>query len=79
MDAKQVDVMVADASHEVYVDKILDTIREAANVRGTGIAERTHEYVTTKIIPRLLFTLQFPVESGRIEHRNINHIWGKHG
>ena len=24
MDAKQVDVMVADASHEVYVDKILD-------------------------------------------------------
>ena len=43
MDAKQVDVMVADASHEVYVDKILDTIREAAQVRGTGIAERTHE------------------------------------
>ena len=34
MDAKQVDVMVADASHEVYVDKILDTIREAAKVRG---------------------------------------------
>ena len=45
----QVDVMVADASHEVYVDKILDTIREAAKVRGTGIAERTHEYVTTKM------------------------------
>ena len=30
MDSKQIDVMVADASHEVYVDKILDTIREAA-------------------------------------------------
>ena len=27
---KQIDVMVADASHEVYVDTILDTIREAA-------------------------------------------------
>ena len=39
----------ADASHEVYVDKILDTIREAAKVRGTGIAERTHEYVATKM------------------------------
>ena len=49
MDAKQIDVMVADASHEVYVDKILDTIREAAKVRGTGIAERTHEYLMTKI------------------------------
>ena len=47
MDSKQIDVMVADASHEVYVDKILDTIREAAKVRGTGIAERTHEYVAT--------------------------------
>ena len=34
MDAKQVDVMVADASHEVYVDKILDTIREAAKVQA---------------------------------------------
>ena len=36
MDSKQIDVMVADASHEVYVDKILDTIREAAKVRGTA-------------------------------------------
>jgi GNAT superfamily N-acetyltransferase len=49
MDNKKVDVMVADASHEVYVDKILETIREAAKVRGTGIAERTHEYVATKM------------------------------
>ena len=49
MDTKKVDVMVADASHEIYVDKILDTIREAAKVRGTGIAERTHEYVATKM------------------------------
>ena len=49
MDSKQIDVMVADASHEVYVDKILDTIREAAKVRGTGIAERRHEYVATKM------------------------------
>ena len=41
--------MVADGSHEVYVDTILDTIREAAKRRGTGIAERTHEYVATKM------------------------------
>lgn len=49
MSNKKIDVMVADASHEVYVDRILDTIREAAKVRGTGIAERTHEYLATKI------------------------------
>ena len=49
MDVMQIDVMVADASHEVYVDTILDTIREAAKKRGTGIAERTHEYIATKM------------------------------
>lgn len=42
-------ILVADASHEKYVDEILDTIREAAKKRGTGIAERTHEYVATKM------------------------------
>ena len=44
-----IEVLVADASHEKYVDTILDTIREAAKKRGTGIAERTHEYVATKM------------------------------
>lgn len=41
--------MVADASHEIYVDTILKTIEEAAQVRGTGIAKRTHGYLLTKI------------------------------
>lgn len=45
----EVDVMVADASHEAYVDTILDTIEAAAKVRGTGIAKRTHEYVAQKM------------------------------
>ncbi|MEG1564461.1 MAG: GNAT family N-acetyltransferase [Bacteroides sp.] len=49
MDIQPIDVMVADASHEIYVDTILETIRNAAKVRGTGIAERTHEYVATKM------------------------------
>ena len=46
---EEIKVMVADESHEKYVDIILDTISEAAKVRGTGIAKRTHEYLTTKI------------------------------
>lgn len=46
----EIDVMIADASHEIYVDKILSTIEEAAKVRGTGIAKRTHEYVAQKMI-----------------------------
>ena len=48
MDTQQIDVMVADASHEVYVDTILETIRNAAAVRGTGIAERTHFQLRAK-------------------------------
>src|SRR5574344_783019 len=46
---EEIEVMVADASHEVYVDEILETITAAAKVRGTGIAKRTHEYLAQKM------------------------------
>ena len=44
-----IDVVVADESHEKYIDTILQTISDAAKVRGTGIAKRTHEYVLNKM------------------------------
>ncbi len=44
-----IEVVVADESHEKYVDTILETISEAAKVRGTGIAKRTHEYLLNKM------------------------------
>ena len=44
-----IEILVAGPEHEVYVDTILETIAEAAKVRGTGIAKRTHEYLTTKM------------------------------
>ena len=46
---EEIVVMVADESHEKYVDTILETISDAAKVRGTGIAKRTHEYITKKM------------------------------
>jgi GNAT superfamily N-acetyltransferase len=46
---EEIDVMVADDSHEMYVDTILQTIEDAAQVRGTGIAKRTHEYISQKM------------------------------
>ena len=49
LEEKDIKIVVADPSHEVYVDEILQTIRDAARKRGTGIAERTHDYLTTKI------------------------------
>lgn len=46
---KDIQVLVAGPEHEVYVDTILQTIADAAKVRGTGIAKRTHEYLATKM------------------------------
>ena len=49
MEEKEIQVLVAGPEHEVYVDTILQTIADAAKVRGTGIAKRTHEYLATKM------------------------------
>ena len=50
MDEKEeIRILVADESLEKYVDMIIVTIAEAATVRGTGIAKRTHEYLATKM------------------------------
>ena len=50
MEQEEIEVLVAGPEHEKYVDTILDTIAEAAKVRGTGIAKRTHEYLTKKML-----------------------------
>ena len=42
-------VEVASEAHLKYVDEILATIEEAANIRGTGIAKRKPEYLALKI------------------------------
>ncbi len=45
-------ILVADASHEKYIDTILETINASAKKRGSGIATRTHEYLLTKMRER---------------------------
>ncbi len=49
MEDTEIQVLVADESHERYIDTILRTIEDAAKVRGTGIAKRTHEYLQSKM------------------------------
>ncbi len=49
---KEVDeiaVLIANEKHLKYVETILNTIAEAAKIRGTGIARRSPEYITQKI------------------------------
>jgi N-acetylglutamate synthase-like GNAT family acetyltransferase len=42
-------IIIADKSHSVYADIICQTIEDSANVRGTGIARRTPEYVIQRM------------------------------
>ena len=50
MEQNDIEVLVAGPEHEKYVDTILQTIADAAKVRGTGIAKRTHEYLAKKML-----------------------------
>ena len=49
MNSEEIEIVVAGAEHEQYVQEILDTIAAAAKVRGTGIAKRSPEYVAQKM------------------------------
>jgi hypothetical protein len=49
MTGEKIEVLAATEGHIEYVPIILKTIEEAAQVRGTGIAKRTTEYVEQKM------------------------------
>jgi hypothetical protein len=49
MESHQIEVIVANESHIQYVPILLQTIAEAAKVRGTGIAKRSPEYIEQKM------------------------------
>ncbi len=46
---KSIKVEIAGKEHLPYVDEILQTIEQAAKVRGTGIAKRSPDYIAEKI------------------------------
>lgn len=43
------EILIANESHFKYASTISDTITESANVRGTGIAKRTPEYIRKRL------------------------------
>lgn len=49
MEELAVEVLVADARHHDYAETIVQTIFDAAQLRGTGIAKRTPEYIIEKM------------------------------
>jgi len=48
-DLKNIKILVANEEHIKYVDDINDAIDAASKQRGTGIARRTYEYLSTKM------------------------------
>lgn len=48
-DLKNIKILVANEEHIKYVDDINDAIDSASKQRGTGIARRTYEYLSTKM------------------------------
>lgn len=42
-------IIIANKSHAQYAEVICETIKESAKIRGTGIAQRTPEYVINKM------------------------------
>ena len=75
MNKDSIEVVVAGPEHEKYVDTILDTIAEAAKVRGTGIAKRTHEYVATKMMEAKA-VIALSKEDGRFAGFSYIETWG---
>lgn len=43
------EIVIANKTHSIYADIICKTIEDAAQVRGTGIAKRKPEYISTKM------------------------------
>ena len=43
------DIIIADKSHTIHAHTICEAIEAAAQVRGTGIAKRTIEYIISKM------------------------------
>ncbi len=74
MNKDNINVMVAGPEHETYVDTILETIADAAKVRGTGIAKRTHEYLAKKMQEaKAVIALS---EDGRLAGFSYIETWG---
>ena len=72
----KIDVLVADESHIRYTDEICEEILISARERGTGIARRTPEYLTEKILAgKAVIAVS---EDGRFAGFSYIETWGPH-
>ena len=70
----QINVLVADVSHVKYADEICEEILISARERGTGIARRTPEYVSEKMLAgKAVIAIS---EDGRFAGFSYIETWG---
>ena len=70
----QINVLVADAGHVKYADEICEEILISARERGTGIARRTPEYVSEKMLAgKAVIAI---AEDGRFAGFSYIETWG---
>ena len=66
--------MVADESHVAYADEVCEEILVSARERGTGIARRTPEYISEKILAgKAIIAI---AEDGRFAGFSYIETWG---
>ena len=67
-------VMVSDESHVAYADEVCEEILVSARERGTGIARRTPEYISEKILAgKAIIAI---AEDGRFAGFSYIETWG---
>ena len=70
----QINVLVADESHVKFADEICEEILVSARERGTGIARRTPEYVSEKMLAgKAVIAI---AEDGRFAGFSYIETWG---
>ena len=66
-------ILIANDTHIPYAQTICDTIDESARQRGTGIAKRTPEYITTKI-QNGNAVIAIPVDFATLKHGAMENL-----
>jgi N-acetylglutamate synthase-like GNAT family acetyltransferase len=67
------EIVIANESHFKYAEVICDTIAESAQVRGTGIAKRTPDYILKKLENR---NAVIALDDGKFAGFCYIEIWG---
>ena len=71
----KIKVEVATEEHLKFVDDINDAIDEASKKRGTGIARRTYEYLSTKMKEGKAVITSYSIHYTKLYEAMFSEVW----